>query len=91
MTDQVTDTKFGSKYFVHTVYTTCLGHPPPWDSTHCELKSCQIPYIIYMRVSIYPDHSSEYLPDLKIIFSSAVLIFKHVCEYGQVSTLQQHP
>jgi len=27
----------------YTVYTMCLGHPPPWDSTHCDLKACPIP------------------------------------------------
>ena len=31
------------KYGSYTVYTTCLGHPPPWDSTHCDLKACPIP------------------------------------------------
>jgi len=36
-------------YSVHHVLET-----PPWDSTHCDLKACQIPYIIKIHVSYTP-------------------------------------
>ena len=44
-------------HIMHTVYTTCLGHPPSQEDTHCDLK--YDPHHLVILESLQVDIMSE--------------------------------